>query len=120
MKIRIKENTVRLRLTKNEVDTLCSSGSYSEKTQFPNQTFTYSINTTESETPNASFTDNEITIELPKNEIMGWETDNRVGFKHQIPLTNNESLSILVEKDFVCLDQRDEDQSDNYPNPKSC
>jgi hypothetical protein len=30
-------------------------------------------------------------------------------------------LTLLIEKDFACLDHVDEDQSDNYPNPnKTC
>jgi len=30
-------------------------------------------------------------------------------------------LHLLLEKDFVCLDNTAEDQSDNYPNPnKAC
>jgi hypothetical protein len=28
-----------------------------------------------------------------------------------------EKLHLLVEKDFTCLDNVTEDQSDNYPNP---
>ena len=26
-------------------------------------------------------------------------------------------VKLLIEKDFVCIDNTDEDQSDNYPNP---
>jgi hypothetical protein len=38
-----------------------------------------------------------------------------------MPLGNGQSLKLLLEKDFVCLDHTDEDQSDNYPNPnKTC
>ena len=29
-------------------------------------------------------------------------------------------VSLLVEKDFVCNDKVEEDQSDNYPNPSIC
>ncbi|MFT5833421.1 MAG: hypothetical protein ACI97N_001048, partial [Cognaticolwellia sp.] len=45
--------------------------------------------------------------------------NNQVGFKYEMPLENGEILSLLLEKDFVCLDERGEDESDNYPNPKA-
>jgi hypothetical protein len=32
---------------------------------------------------------------------------------------NDKYLFLLVEKDFVCLDNTVEDQSDNYPNPNA-
>jgi hypothetical protein len=38
-----------------------------------------------------------------------------------VPLDGQESLYLLVEKDFKCLDNVAEDQSDNYENPsKTC
>jgi len=37
---------------------------------------------------------------------------DRVGFEN-----HDAGLHLLVEKDFVCLDEVNEDQSDNYPNP---
>lgn len=48
---------------------------------------------------------------------MNWDKNEIVGFKDDFALKNGEKLSLLVEKDFVCLDERDEDESDNYPNP---
>ena len=31
--------------------------------------------------------------------------------------SNQGDLHLLIEKDFTCLDNIEEDQSDNYPNP---
>lgn len=42
-----------------------------------------------------------------------------VGFNNKMPLDNGEHLFLLVEKDFVCLDNTFEDQSDNFPNPNA-
>ena len=45
-----------------------------------------------------------------------WLTTERVTFADE-----SGTVSILLEKDFACLDNTDEDQSDNYPNPnKTC
>ncbi len=41
-----------------------------------------------------------------------WANTARVGFEN-----NEGEIYLLVEKDFVCLDTVNEDQSDNYPNP---
>ena len=44
---------------------------------------------------------------------------NKVGFSHIFVLNSGTKLKLLVEKDFVCMDETVEDQSDNYPNPKA-
>jgi hypothetical protein len=45
-----------------------------------------------------------------------------VGFSGEKPLTGQENLFLLVEKDFKCIDAEViEDQSDNYEHPtNSC
>ena len=43
---------------------------------------------------------------------------NKVGFSHIFVLNSGTQLNLLVEKDFVCMDETVENQSDNYPNPK--
>ncbi|MCW5515684.1 DUF7009 family protein [Muriicola sp. Z0-33] len=119
MKIRIKGNAVRLRLTKTEVATLCKTGRIEEKTQFPNGLFTYALLVAEANDPLAArIIQNTMEIILSKELIKDWETNDKVGFEHSITLDNNEKLSLLVEKDFVCMDETVEDQTDNYPNPK--
>lgn len=42
----------------------------------------------------------------------------KVGFYHTQTLDDGQKLNLTLEKDFVCLDERSEDQSDNYPNPR--
>ncbi len=120
MKIRIRGNSVRLRLTKTEVNDLCQKGAFTEKIVFPNNTLTYTIKAKESiENMDASYTDNCITIYIPKKDCKEWPTNTIIGFKHILNIDSVNSLSILVEKDFVCMDETVEDQSDNYPNPKA-
>lgn len=43
MKIRIKGNSIRYRLTKTEVETFCETGSIKETTTFGNALFTYKL-----------------------------------------------------------------------------
>ncbi|MER3374925.1 MAG: hypothetical protein RIM83_09855 [Allomuricauda sp.] len=120
MKIRIKGNSIRYRLTKTEVETFCETGLYKETTNFGNSVFAYALKAKKGiDTLEASFEENTITLYLTDEERSGWATSNRVGFSGTMDLPNGEQLSLLLEKDFACLDNTTEDQSDNYPNPKS-
>jgi hypothetical protein len=56
---------------------------------------------------------------MPKSIADEWTESNEVGFQHIQILPNGTELFLLVEKDFVCLDNTFEDQSDNYPNPNA-
>ena len=118
MKIRIKGNNIRLRLTKKEVDLFSKTGEFVESTVFFNKTFTYRLQAKDSiKTLEADFIEDTISVYIPSEARRKWASSSLVGYSN-VNLTNNTLLSILVEKDFVCLDDRLEDQSDNYPNPR--
>lgn len=118
MKIRIKGNFVRYRLTKTEVETFCKTGFYHEKTDFGGAVFMYALRAKKGiDALEASFDNNTITVYFPDGERSTWAISDRVGYHHDMPLPGGKQLSLLVEKDFVCLDETAEDQSDNYPNP---
>ncbi len=118
MKIRIKENSVRFRLTRSEVDQVCTEGSYMEYTEFDTTHFSYGVTVKEDISDlMADFLGNSVILYLPKRFIEEWKHTDRVGFERQIPLKNGKTLLALLEKDFVCMDDNREDQSDNYPNP---
>lgn len=65
----------------------------------------------------ADFKNDTITMYLPEKDKLAWANSDRVGFQNTIVLENGKELFLLLEKDFVCLDETIEDQSDNYPNP---
>ena len=119
MKIRIKSNSVRLRSTKTEVGTFCNTGRFEEQTQFANGPFIYALQAKDTvEQMEAVCNANKIEITISKYLIAGWATNAKVGFQYTLPLENKKELSLLIEKDFACMDETVEDQSDNYPNPK--
>ena len=118
MKIRIQGNSVRYRLTRSEVESLKKDGYYKEQTAFNGKDFTYAVAAMENITGlQAEFQGDTITLLLPKNESIKWPDNERVGYENKMILNDGQVLSLLLEKDFVCLDERVEDQSDNYPNP---
>ncbi|MCK0188973.1 hypothetical protein [Arenibacter sp. F20364] len=118
MKIRIKGNSIRFRLTKMEVETFSRVGFYEEKTEFRDQIFKYVLKS-KGKIPHleADFKNDTITMYLPEKDKLIWANSDRVGFQHTIVMENGKELFLLLEKDFVCLDETIEDQSDNYPNP---
>jgi hypothetical protein len=120
MKIRIKGNFIRYRLTKSEVEAFSKTGIYKEMTEFDGNTFSYVLQAKEGiNNLEANFSDNTITLLFPESYVENWRHSNKVGYSHTLVLSSGNQLNLLVEKDFVCMDETVEDQSDNYPNPKA-
>ncbi len=118
MKIRIKGNSVRFRITKSEVEALCRIGEFREETRFRTNIFSYAVVRSSRPGMQAEFTKDGVTLYVNEDRLLGWETNEKVGFEEIVNTGDGSSLHLLLEKDFVCLDRREEDQSDNYPNPK--
>lgn len=121
MKIRIKGNSIRVRLTQTEIANFGKDGIIEEETRFPGgNSFRYCLQRkTGINRLEAALTDNCITIGIPEPLSTEWTTTDRVGFDDRLELDNGQQLLLLIEKDFVCLDNTLEDQSDNYPNPRA-
>jgi hypothetical protein len=118
MKLRIKGNSLRYRLSKSEVSNFVNSGYLEEQTQFGENTFVYALQSVDDGTElSATLDQNKITMFVPKLLLNEWPGNEIVGFHSNMPLTGNDSLYLLLEKDFICLDHTTEDQSDNYENP---
>lgn len=121
MKIRINGNSVRIRLSKKEVERLGNEGYLSEKTSFGSTAFEYVLEqNNEVKDLSASFDGWKITMQVPSLYLKEWPVNNVVGFDANMPIDGDKTLYLLLEKDFKCLDNTTEDQSDNYENPKSC
>lgn len=121
MKIRIKDNSIRLRLTQGEVSTFEKTSKVTASTSFLNDTtLTYSLIWSNDENYSAELKDNHIEVKVPKTDGKAWLEPTQVGMEQLLELKNGDHLRILVEKDFACLTERvDEDESDNFPNPLS-
>lgn len=119
MKVRIKGNSVRLRLTKPEVDAFCAGNTISEETHFPDgNVLGYALaGKKDGLELSADFRQTTITIYMPDHLKQIWGSTETVGFEAHQPLPSGSKLFILVEKDWKCLDGTSEDQTDMYPNP---
>ena len=112
MKIRIKGNSLRYRLTKSDMYRLSNEGYLEDKTNFGDKQLVYVIQKTNDKELSAFFNENVICLQVPGKMVNELDSTNRTGFEGK-----QGDLYLLVEKDFTCLDNVDEDQSDNYPNP---
>lgn len=112
MKIRIKGNSLRYRLTRSEVELFAVEGYIEQEINFGAAQLTYSLQKTTTGGLKAVFENNNITLYIPDAMADEWVNTERVGFEN-----NDGNLYLLIEKDFKCLDNVAEDQSDNYPNP---
>lgn len=118
MKLRIKGNTIRIRLTKPEVEYFGKEGFIEEKTDFGENVFTYTLKTTErGEQLSAEFSNGTITMFIPKPLAEEWTNSEKVGYESEMATKSGKKLFLLLEKDYKCLDTIAEDQSDNYENP---
>ena len=117
MKIRIKGDSLRYRLTRSEVEKFIETGFVEDKINFGGAILFYTLQQTNKNEISASFSNNNIIFFLPQSMMEQWINEDVVGFEHNMELPNAGKLFLLVEKDFTCLDKVNEDQSDNYPNP---
>ncbi|GAA4461600.1 hypothetical protein GCM10023093_06520 [Nemorincola caseinilytica] len=119
MKIRIKGNSVRIRVTRPEAEKLAAGESLQETTMFPNGTFTYALQSKTGITGlEAGFAAGTMTMYMPAPLAAVWAGNDTVGYSNSLPLPGGGSLFLLLEKDFKCIDAEvTEDQSDNYENP---
>jgi hypothetical protein len=120
MKLRIKGNSIRIRLTKSDIQRFEREGYIEANTPFVSSVFTYALQSRPDEYGHelsADFKDCVITMYMPEKLAKEWIHTEAVGFDTHMDVDNGEKLYLLLEKDFKCLDETVEDQSDNYENP---
>lgn len=122
MKLRIRDNSIRLRLTQTEVDRLKRDGLVSAKTGFPSgRDFGYVLESSPASVkPEAFFSESIITVRVPESDVLAWASSNQVSMSGSLQLDDGQTLELLVEKDFACLAPREgEDESDMFPHPSA-
>jgi len=123
MKLRIRGDSIRLRLKRTEVDQIAAGASIVEKTHFPNAVLTFRLDVSENHEAAASFNSGSLVVSLPKSKVLDWAGTDEVSLVAEQKLSGAGSLSLLIEKDFSCLEpghHRDcEDDADTFPHPRA-
>jgi hypothetical protein len=123
MKLRIRGDSIRLRLKRGEVDQIAAGTSIVEETHFPNAVLTFRLDVSENDDAAASFNNGRMVVSLPKSRVLDWAGNDEVSLVAEQELSGAGSLSLLIEKDFSCLEpghHRDcEDDADTFPHPRA-
>jgi hypothetical protein len=127
MKLRIRGNSIRLRLTQAEVAALAEHGHVDESVSFVGgQMLIYALVCSDvGSRPRSTLTTTNfgarIEITVSADDVRKWAASQEtVALESSEVLTTGDALRILVEKDFACLTERPhEDDADAFPNPKA-
>ena len=117
MKLRIRGDSVRLRLARGEVAQLLEAGVVEDLTRFPGGGAFHYCLSTDAGAPGiaASFAGARLTVSIPSALALAWGRSDEVGIRAVLPVGGNE-LAVLIEKDFPCPTGRPgEDDSDAFP-----
>jgi hypothetical protein len=115
MKLRLQGNSVRLRLTRSEVERLRERGQVEESVDFgAGEVLAYRLQSSQDLGPvGAAFHHGIVTVSVPTQTAQAWAGSDEVGIYAQSGV-----LSISIEKDFRCLTRPlDLQELDAYPHP---
>ena len=117
MKLRIQNDSIRLRLTQSEVTHFADEGYVEGVTHFgPGETLTYALQTSDVDALRADFANDTLTVFVPRPWAPEWAASEQVGLEGTHDAGGGCTLTLLVEKDFDCLHKRP-DEDDAFPHP---
>jgi hypothetical protein len=120
MKLRIKGDSLRLRVTQTELARLIAEGRIEETIHFgpaAEARLTYALETGPGELPiQLRYEPGEVAVVLSHSAARQWAGTQQVGIEGEID-AGQARLALIVEKDFACLEHREEDV-DAFPHPK--
>lgn len=121
MKLRIHENSLRIRVTRPELEALRHDRSIAHELIIgADSRLEYRLELTESGALRAELSGSRITVRVPESMALSWFDESAVSIEGSQQIGENAQLQLLVEKDFQCLIPREnEDQSEYFENPAS-
>ena len=121
MKLRIRSNSVRLRLQRAELDALTRHGALQDALVLgpgPAGRLCYGIALTDADSIGVLYEPGTLNVLLPKSFAEELHATERVGFEAEVAVDGDTMLRVLLEKDFRCLIKRPgEDEQDAFPHP---
>lgn len=112
MKLWIRGNSLRLRVSKTELARIADTGKAEDITRFSSeQSLRYGIEVRPTGAVTATFADGAILVTLPKARLELWLRPDEVSVEGSQPIGGGKVLQIVLEKDGPQLDARREDDS---------
>lgn len=121
VKLRIRGDSLRLRLGQSEVERVASGGTVEEVTHFAQgQCFRYVLRAdSRAERIAATLSGSVIEVTVPAALAQAWATTEQVSLE-AVQKSGDHTLTLLVEKDFQCLIPRsDGEDHEGFPNPNA-
>jgi len=97
MKIRLSNNTIRIRLSQSDLDSIKNGISLSIQLPIGTQDLVFILKFGETIECKA----NEISIALPQTTLLPWIASRETSLSTNITYPNNRTLRLIVEKDFL-------------------
>ena len=117
MKLRFRQNSLRLRVNQREADELASGIALEEDVRFPgNARMRYILEPYGQHTA-ASFEGGVIRVSAPGNDLKEWAQSDAIGMYFDLP-TDGSVLKVAIEKDLECTDGPPEER-DPHAFPRS-
>jgi hypothetical protein len=121
MKLRIKGDSLRLRVSRSELERIFEGGRVQETIHFAaarEAKFTYALAIARQTAPvRVSYESQTVTVLLSDSEARQWRKPSEVGVYTTIAVDPEISLEVSIEKDFACLDRGAEENEDTFANP---
>ncbi|QKG53202.1 DUF7009 family protein [Hymenobacter sp. BRD67] len=109
MKLRLEENSLRLRLSDAEVQEFAQAGRVAYTIVFgagPGQALVYALEalpaSAEAKAVGVRYEAGNLVVEVPAAEALAWTSTEKNGFSAQVRVAENRELRIMVEKDLDC------------------
>jgi hypothetical protein len=116
VKLRFRDNSLRLRLNQKEVGLLASGTALREDIHFPGgAVLSYLLEPFSHAAAVASFAEGTIRIAAPGPAVRDWAESAAIGLYYKIPVESQSApasseLRIAIEKDLECLDAPEEER----------
>jgi hypothetical protein len=121
MKLRIKGNSLRLRVSRSELTRFLAGDEVAETIHFaaaPEAKLTYALaRGTQTNAAIVRYRPQEVTVLLSEEQAQRWSQNDQVGVYTLVDIAPEGLLELIVEKDFACLDRSDADNKDTFANP---
>jgi Family of unknown function (DUF7009) len=122
MKLRIKGNSLRLRVSRSELARFQAGDRIEETIRFaetPDAKLTYALESAAAPSlpVRVRYGFHDVTVILSEDQVRTWVAESEVGVYSNLDIGSAGSLDVIVEKDFACLDRSDEENQDTFANP---
>jgi hypothetical protein len=121
MKLRMKKNSIRLRVTRSELARLQAHEFIQESVRFasaPDAELCYLLRSDAQIQPvTVTYASQQIVVSLSQEQLASWSGDDQIGIYASLVVDSSTTLEVVIEKDFACLDRSDEDNTDTFANP---